>query len=99
MNHENSKFWPVPVSILVALATFAGTYYAYAERRRLHEEGSLLPALIGLAVFIAAMLFLTDQLVPAERKDRKLVLAATVAGETIGLFVIFMLLLLNTFGS
>jgi hypothetical protein len=93
------KFWPVPVSLFVALATFAGTYYAYAERHRLQEEGSLYPGIIGLVVFITTMLCLTDQLLPEERKNRPFVLVGVVAAETAGFFFIFMLLLLNTFGS
>ena len=93
------KLWPVPVAILTAMAIFAGTYYAYAERHRLQEEGSPLPGVIGLGLFAITMTFLTDQLLPVERKRRDLILVGVVAGETAAFFFIFLFLIVNTLGS
>ena len=93
------KFWPVPVALLTAIAIFAGTYYAYAERHRLQEEGSPLPGVIGLGLFAITMTFLTDRLLPEEGKRRSLILVGVVAGETAAFFFILLFLLLNTLGS
>ena len=93
------KFWPIPVSVCAALSIFAGTYYAYAERHRLHEGGSYRPGLIGFGLFVAVMAYLTHKTLPEERENRAVILLGIVAAESAFFFFTSMLLLLNTFGS
>lgn len=92
------KIWPLPVIVVVSLGTFAATFYSYAKRHRLHEEGSSLPAVLGIGIFIVAMLILTAAILPKERRRVGLVLGI-VAGETAVFAYALMFLLLNIYGS
>jgi hypothetical protein len=92
------KVWPLPVIVVAAIAIFAATFFAYAERHRLHQEGSPFPAVIGIGAFVLAMLLLTAAMLPKERRGIGLVLSIVV-GETVVFAYALMFLLLNIFGS
>ncbi len=96
---NSPKLWPIPASVCAALSIFAGTYYAYAERHRLHEGGSYRPGLIGFGLFVAVMAYLTHKAIPEKRENRGIILLGVVATESAFFFFTSMLLLLNTFGS
>jgi crotonobetainyl-CoA:carnitine CoA-transferase CaiB-like acyl-CoA transferase len=92
------KIWLLPVIVVVAIGTFAATFYAYAERHRLHQEGSPFPAIIGIGAFVVAMIALTAALLPRERRGVGLVLGIVI-GETVVFAYALMFLLLNIYGS
>ena len=100
MSIENvsRKIWPLPVAVVSALAIFAASFFGYAERHRLNQEGSYLPAVLGIVVFSVAMSVLTVAAIPEERRSVRLVLAVVV-GETAVFIYALMFLLLNIYGS
>ena len=92
------NIWPLPVAIVSGLAVFARTFFAYAERHRLNQAGSYLPAIIGIGAFSAVMIVLTAAMLPKERRSAGVVLGI-VAGETMAFIFALMFLLLNIYGS
>ena len=100
MSNEVSvpRIWPAPIAVISSIDIFAATFYAYAERQRLHQGGSYVPAGIGIAAFVAVMLVLTGAAIPKERRRAGLVLGIVVA-ETAAFSYAIMFLLLNIYGS
>lgn len=92
------KIWPLPVMVAVSLTIFAATFFSYAERHRLRQEGSSFPAVIGIGTFVVAMFILTAATLPKERRKVGLIFSI-VAGETVVFIGALMFLLLNIFGS
>jgi hypothetical protein len=92
------KFWPLPVAIVSAIVVFTATFFAYAERHRLNQGGSYIPALVGTLVFSSLMLALTAVMLPKERRS-VVVVGGIVFGETLAFIFALMFLLLNVYGS
>ena len=98
---EGTSVWkvrPVPAAVVMSIAIFAATFFAYAERQRLHEGGSYAPASIGITAFVVVMIGLTAAALPKERRSAGLVLGI-VAAETAVFTFALMFLLLNIYGS
>lgn len=98
-NEETRRFWPVPTAVCLALIIFAATFFAYADKARVHEAAGVYPALIGLVLFASVMAWLTDILLPEERKRRVGVLLLVVFVETAVFFYLLGFLILNLYGS
>jgi len=100
MSTETSvrRIWPGPTAVISSIGIFAATFFACAERQRLHQDGSYAPAGIGIAAFVIVMLGLTAAMLPKERRTVWLV-AGFVAAETTVFSYAIMFLLLNIYGS
>lgn len=93
-----AKLWPLPVAVIACIAIFGGTFFAYAERERLHKNGSYLPLLIGISAFMLAMYVACRAAFPA-RAGKAWRVWGTVFGLTVFFFYALMFLLLNIYGS
>jgi len=92
------KIWPLPVAVVSAIAIFAATFFAYAERHRLNKGGSYFPAVLGIVAFSLVISVLTVAAIPKERRKARLVLSVIV-GEIAVFVYALMFLLLNIYGS
>lgn len=99
LKSTSSPVWPLPVAIVTSIVVFAGTFFYMAEGVRLKEPRGLSPIGLAVAVFTAAMLFLTDAMVAREGKRRIGVSIAIVAVEAVVFTYAMMVLLLNVSGS
>jgi hypothetical protein len=100
MNPESStpRIWPMPVAAVSSIAVFAATFFAYAERHRMQKQGSYLPAIFGIVVFVAVMSVLTVAMIPKGKNRLGLVLGIVIA-EAATFAYALMFLLLNIYGS
>lgn len=85
---------------LLGTGIFAGTFFAYAVRHQNHLPGSVVPNLLGAALF--AIMMATIHFLGSAREDRSR-RALTALGfalvETLVFECCLLLLLVNTFGS
>lgn len=95
---SSPKVWPLPVAVIAALASLTSTFYFYAERHRLHQEGSPLPAVVGIVAFTLSMALLTLAMIAKERRSVARIVGI-VALEVAAFIYAFMFLLLNVYGS
>ena len=95
---RTQRIWPLPVAVVAAITVFASTFFAYAERQRLHQGGSYFPAGVGIGVFSVLMFGSTVAIIPKEKRSVGLVFGI-VAAETAVFAYAIMFLLLNIYGS
>lgn len=98
-NSEKRKILYFPAAVCSALAIFAVTLFAYADKARVHIPAGYLPGIVGLLVFATVMLWLTHLILPKQMNWRISVLFASVMAETAVFLYLLMFLLLNLYGS
>jgi len=98
----SSRFYVylLPASVVLYLCILGGTYFAYYLRNETHSPGSNLPLAVGTTIFVVLMLSLNYLAFSSPPLLARLTKAVGITlVETIVFLYLFMLLLLNTFGS
>ena len=86
------RWWPIPLTVVSAIACFAATFFYIAEGVRLKEPGEIGPVVIGSFAFAALMFFFTDAMIGQKGRRRLGLSIAIVAAET-AVFVYGMMIL------
>ena len=90
----------VPLAVSLALIIFSGTFFVYGQLHNDESQGSLLPAVVGISVFVLIMLAFNYSALSGGSKGMRIMVAlvhSVIEGAIFGFLLLF--LLVNTYGS
>ena len=90
----------VPISVVLSLLIFVGTYFTYFSRHLSHAPGSYLPLAVGISTFFGLMSWFNYLAFPSPSLPVRLAKAGGIAlAESTVFIFLFLFLVLNTIGS
>ncbi len=90
----------LPISVVLSLLIFVGTYFTYFSRHLSHAPGSYLPLAVGIGAFFGLMSWFNYLVFPSPSVPVRLAKAGGIAlAESTVFLFLFLFLALNTIGS